>query len=287
MSGGRIYIIHNCVNDKKYIGQTILTLQKRKNLHFSNYRAFIERGVPSIRKLHYAMAKHGVNNFKFEELFYVFDENDLDYYESLFIKEFNSVTKGYNIENGGGVYRNRVYSEADKLRMKNAFFRNGVSINLGRKASEETKKLFSEIRLGEKNHMYGKTHSLETRKKISNMFKGENHPIYGEQLKEPTKSKLSEANGVAILLHGKIYRSMTLAEKETGISRYKLRKMLSGGELRYVNPDAAITRINRVKGAKIKIEGIEYESRANAAKSLGTTERRITYMLNKGIASYV
>jgi hypothetical protein len=64
--------------------------------------------------------------------------------------------------------------------------------------SPESKQKMSELRKGENNPFYGKSHSLETKniikQKISEMFQGENNPNYGKKASIETKQKLSEAN---------------------------------------------------------------------------------------------
>ena len=85
---------------------------------------------------------------------------------------------------------------------------NGLS-NKGRKHSEETKKLLSELNSGEGNAFYGKSHTQECKDKISKKNKGkkrseefkkhlselnsgEGNPFYGKIHSEETRLKISQ-----------------------------------------------------------------------------------------------
>ena len=122
-----IYKITNDVNDKVYIGQTTMTLNKRVHLYEDEYK-FSSRSRPIIS----AMRKYGFEKFHFDVLKdNIKTKEELDSFEIKYIKKFNSADKkfGYNVELGG----------------------NSVG-----KHSEETKSKISQAQIGNKNHMYGK-----------------------------------------------------------------------------------------------------------------------------------
>lgn len=122
-----IYKITNDVNDKVYIGQTTMTLNKRVHLYEDEYK-FSSRSRPIIS----AMRKYGFEKFHFNVLKdNIKTKEELDSFEIKYIKKFNSANKkfGYNVELGG----------------------NSVG-----KHSEETKSKISQAQIGNKNHMYGK-----------------------------------------------------------------------------------------------------------------------------------
>lgn len=91
---GTIYIITNLINGKKYVGQTIQTVEKRFKQHKVDKR--------SGRHLHLSINSYGVNNFQVEEFMSCFDQSSLDFYETLAINTFNTMTpSGYNLCKGG------------------------------------------------------------------------------------------------------------------------------------------------------------------------------------------
>jgi hypothetical protein len=80
-------------------------------------------------------------------------------------------------------------------------------INIGKKHKEESKKLMSESRKGNKNHAFGKKMSEETKLKLSIAhigkkysaeriaqmkitFSGKNNPMYGKKMSEEAKAKM-------------------------------------------------------------------------------------------------
>lgn len=59
---GYIYKIENKLNGKKYIGQTIKSLEKRFSQHKNNYT----KSYFSQLALYQAFQKYGIDNFSFE-----------------------------------------------------------------------------------------------------------------------------------------------------------------------------------------------------------------------------
>jgi group I intron endonuclease len=93
---GFIYIIHG-PNEKKYIGQTKNSVEKRYKIHCRHALKQTSRCT----YLHRAMIKYGIENFKCE----VVEENDddlLDELEIFYIDFFNTLfPNGYNLQTGG------------------------------------------------------------------------------------------------------------------------------------------------------------------------------------------
>lgn len=95
---GYIYCITNIINNKRYVGKTLFTIQERFQEHCKDSRK--ERCEK--RPLYDAMNKYGVENFIVEELEYVKDENILSEREVYWIKELETYgSKGYNATKGG------------------------------------------------------------------------------------------------------------------------------------------------------------------------------------------
>lgn len=83
---GYIYCITNIINNKRYVGKTLFTIQERFQEHCKDSRK--ERCEK--RPLYDAMNKYGVENFIVEELEYVKDENILSEREVYWIKELEN-----------------------------------------------------------------------------------------------------------------------------------------------------------------------------------------------------
>jgi group I intron endonuclease len=97
---GKIYVIKNNINNKVYIGQTIQEVEIRFKQHLkcnkSNKNQLIQK----------AILKYGKSNFYAEILKdNITTYEELNYWEEYFIKEFNSLEKGYNLCPGGQKWR--------------------------------------------------------------------------------------------------------------------------------------------------------------------------------------
>ena len=160
-----IYLVTNIVNGKKYIGQTVKSLSRRKQGHitaakFHKYNSYFHR----------ALIKYGEETFDWKVLHDGIENiDDLNKLEIFYIGYYDTYGKGgYNLTLGG----------------------NG---QVGRKVSAETKHKLSLANIGQNNPNYGKKPSAETRKKMSIANSGENHPNYGKKLPAETRQKISEA----------------------------------------------------------------------------------------------
>lgn len=101
MSIYSIYKVTNLVNHKIYIG---LTTQKLSHRIADHKCAHTSKNTC----LYKAMRKYGFDNFKFEIIFSLLEENleDLRFYESHFVKEYDCCildgrNRGYNMTRGG------------------------------------------------------------------------------------------------------------------------------------------------------------------------------------------
>ena len=109
-----IYKITNIKNNKVYIGES-LNIIKRWSEHINE----LKNNNHCNYKLQNDFNKYGINNFKFEVILYLdesiknyVDKYLLIYYEDKYIKEYNSISSGYNIENTLEMlkYGNKEYS---------------------------------------------------------------------------------------------------------------------------------------------------------------------------------
>lgn len=117
-----IYKIINTVNGKIYIGQTIKTLEERKQQHLASFKTLNT-------KLYLAMRKYGVENFKFEVVCYADNIDELNRLESYYIRKYDTVNTGYNMGYGGD--NNVMFSDIVKKKhdsiMRSAVVRQKIS----------------------------------------------------------------------------------------------------------------------------------------------------------------
>ncbi|MDI7817960.1 GIY-YIG nuclease family protein [Clostridioides difficile] len=136
-----IYKVTNLINNKIYIGQTILDLKTRKRQHENSYKYGYRYAFSN------AINKYGKENFKWEILYVASNIEDLNERESYYIKKYKSLTtqNGYNLKGGG----------------KNSFL------------TEDVKMKISNSQMGKLNHMYGKKGVLnKTSKRVKNITTG-------------------------------------------------------------------------------------------------------------------
>jgi group I intron endonuclease len=141
----KIYKCTNNVNEKVYIGYTQKSLDKRVVQHKSNSK----KGSHYL--LHKAIQKYGVDAFHWEIIFESKDKNYLlEEMESYFIKEYNSYFEnncGYNMTYGGqSGMTDKTHTEETKIKLKIARNKRHVEPMLGKKHSNESKIVMSEIR---------------------------------------------------------------------------------------------------------------------------------------------
>lgn len=173
-----IYKITNIINNKVYIGQT--------NNYENRWRS--HKGCKSNHPLYNSMRYYGVDNFTFEVLCEIDDDqHEADQFEIFMIEQYNSADRrfGYNLTLGGNCCRGGLseetrqkMSKSAKKRTDESYF-NFIHYNKGKKLSKEHCKKLGEVRKGSK-------HSEETRKKMSESAKG-------KKFSEEHKRKISES----------------------------------------------------------------------------------------------
>lgn len=94
---GIIYKVTNQENNKVYIGQTIQSLQERKNKHYYKARQEKDYNTHFIN----ALRKYPEESFTWEIIDTANSQDELDNKEKEWIKYYNSVEKGYNTKDGG------------------------------------------------------------------------------------------------------------------------------------------------------------------------------------------
>lgn len=187
---GIIYKTTCLVNGKIYIGQTI---------HWRD-KSYLGSGVAFVE----AVKKYGKKNFKRRVLKVCYNQRQLDAWEMIMIRKYNSTDKniGYNVLVGtankfGSGNPTHVKEVVEKIkRKKEGKWGGDKSYWYGKHLSEETRKKLSDKakkRLSDptKNSMYGKKHSEETKKKIAQGAMGRKGHNKGKHLSSETRRKIS------------------------------------------------------------------------------------------------
>ncbi|KKN00203.1 hypothetical protein LCGC14_1140130 [marine sediment metagenome] len=187
-----IYAIRNNINGKAYIGSSV-NLHRRKNTHFNDlrsnrhYNCYLQR----------AWNKYGEENFIFEVLEYVSEENQLIEKEKTWIA--NSSNEIYNLmevvekDFRASIETRQKLSAAGKGRIVSEETRQKLSkVHKGRIIPKETRQKMSEVRKGI-------TLSEETRKRMSlaqkRRFVRDGHgATSGRKLSEAHKDKIGRAS---------------------------------------------------------------------------------------------
>lgn len=193
-----IYKITNQINGKSYIG---LTTKDRPTDRYSQHRYLSrhpeqENGNNPNSAIHAAMRKYGINNFTFEIVEEVPEDQNLNLREKYWIKFFHTYVKdplcnGYNLTEGGEGTSGYSRSQSTEERIKK-----GESVKkyyqehpeaIQRKR-EITKKLWEDEeyrkKVTESNQKFYAEHP--------DMFKGENNPFYGKKHSQESLAKMRE-----------------------------------------------------------------------------------------------
>lgn len=206
-----IYGIHNLVTDKWYVGQA-QDIEKRNRAEKINLRkGYLHSNKEcngSNQHLGNAYKKYGEDEFEWVilEECSIADLNDR---EMFWIAEKDSFNNGYNLTIGGDGTRGYTFSEDSKQKL-------------------------SELRIGENNPFYGKSHSEETKQKMSEHQKGERAFWYGKHLSSDVKQKISntqiENKGRRVLCieTNQVYLSLSLAAEKTGVSKSNICSVCNG-----------------------------------------------------------
>ena len=175
-----VYLITNTVNDKKYVGITADTIDKRFRKHVNDAMLRKNNMV-----LHKAIRKYGGNSFEVSLLDIAKTHEQLKDLEYHYIKQYEAkVPHGYNLTDGGEGIWGYKFTEEQKNRLSEAHLgQKAWNKGLGNYHSEETLRRMSESQKGKKT----KSPSKETRLKIAKA-------LTGSKRTDAAKKKMSDAN---------------------------------------------------------------------------------------------
>lgn len=167
----KLYVVymHTSPVNKSYIGQTSNYIYRTK------CHATSRQNSP----FYQAIKKYGFDNFSSTILKVDLTVEEANYWESFFIKQFNTIhPNGYNLTSGG-----KNYEVSNLTRTKQSL------VTKGRRWSVESKQKHSEARQGEKNNRFGSKHSEQTKQQMRTSSIGKN---LGRVLTEEHKAKISK-----------------------------------------------------------------------------------------------
>ena len=179
MKFGIIYKVSNVTNGEVYIGQTITTLNRRKQAHY--YKILY---LKDNTKLYNAIRKYGFDNFKWEVIYKDIPGNMLNIAEICAIYVNDSYDNGYNCTFGGDE-NPATRPEIQKKMSENHFTKrlNGKDRpKKGKKLTEVSKKLMSD------NHWTKRPDADKIKAKINESYKtwldGGGRKIISQKTKE-------------------------------------------------------------------------------------------------------
>lgn len=186
---GLIYCLTHRESGKKYVGQTVATLSHRMSQH----RAEAARRSQMV--IHKAIRKYGFAAFNVSVLEASVPLSQINEREIYYISTLLSRTTqhGYNMTAGGDGRPDCPMTEETKQRISLAKAGTNVgrhnprwgvahteearrkisAAHKGRKHSDESRRINSLSKTGEKNHFLGKQHTLESRQRMSESHKGQ------------------------------------------------------------------------------------------------------------------
>lgn len=188
-----IYCITNIINDKQYVGQSVI-----KNKRWKDHKSALNVGKHSNKHLQSSYNKYGKDKFIYTVLEKVSIEF-LDYREQFWIDKLNTVTpNGYNLNPTAGSARGFKHSEETKLKWseqrkgkkRSAEFSKQLSLRTkGIKRSEASKEKMRLAQLGSiKSDITKAKHSIRMLGNTHNNGKKRTIPMTDE-----TKARIGEA----------------------------------------------------------------------------------------------
>lgn len=227
---GKVYMIINTKNNKKYIGSTV-DFKLRKKSHLNGLRGQYHDN----RKLQQEFNEYGESVFAFRILCGTHSKEERFKIEEDIIKNLRTYVNGYNLSiDGRGRYiitqetRNKM--KINTLGERNPFY--------GRLHTKETKATMSRKALinnkGKNNPFYGRTHTKETLEKIARSHEklkasGWESPLKGVPKTEKAtyNNMMAQPNRKPVHAEGEEYPSVSACAKSLGIVNGTVRNRIS------------------------------------------------------------
>jgi len=247
---GRVYVITNLLNGKRYVGQTTKTLRER----------FLKHKHKKVDTLiHKAIKEFGEKNFTIEELDIGYSREELHEKEIFYIRQLNTFEpNGYNLTVGGQGVKGYKFSEEERRRLSNSHKGYVMPQEQKDKISKsnkkpKTKQHAENISKGLKEYYKQNPISEEARKRMSEARKGIRHT-------EETKEKISKAN-----------KGRKMGEEE--YKNYRIRTEAKMRKVRNVETGEEFTNVNvaskQFDNPKLAKQGIRRVCRGERKTYLG------------------
>lgn len=263
-----IYIWKNLESQKVYVGQTI-NFNRRKTQHTRTYRLVVQ-GKERSNKLYNAMKAYGFEKFEMIEIFHVFDRYDLNHYETLFVREYDSFKNGYNLTSGGSA---------------NCEWDESVRKNRSKLAKQSWENEESRA-----NHMaaFNQDSYKSARKTIAKniwLVDGYREKWELEHKKARTLDsyKENQSNATKRRWDDPEWRASVIEAQNKGRASDEYRKLRSEISKRNSNSDEFKERSYK----PIMFEGVRFESIGEALKYLNNNTRKLYTALKTGKAHYI
>ena len=207
-----IYKCQNKISKKVYIGQTVKSLDSRIQQHIK------KANTKAKSKFHKALLSYGIDNFEWSIVATANSKQKLNELEIYYISEYNSISNGYNMIDGGtggyneyAVIANKlkkgksweeIYSSKDYIDTKKKLLKSQYNSKL-RKYNFANMDVKIQKKISKKGgHTLaenGYRHSIETKKKISDAQIGITYEQrHGIEISNKLKSKISHTTKEAM-----------------------------------------------------------------------------------------
>ena len=223
-------------SNKPYIGQTYN--EKERKQKFNN----INKAYGGI-KIDNARRKYGPENFTYEILYSIETDDkellmdELNAMEEYFIEKFDSIDNGYNILRGGSSYHDYIYTKEVREKIGNAASKAIIQYDLEGNFIKSWKSASEAGRvLGIQSSLISKCCNRKSKHCRNFIFR-----FIGDKVLDSEKNpviNLTRNLKVIQLIDDKIvneWKSITLASKDLGIERHRLKKLLKEGDFKYGN----------------------------------------------------
>lgn len=245
-----IYKATNKINGKAYVGQTVFSLENRRDRHI---REALNRKDNCY--FHRAIRKYGIEKFDWEILQERDTIEDLNRLEMYYIGLYDTFEKGYNLTLGGKGSIGFKHTKESRKKMS--------EVRIGMKPSEGAKKKISESLIGRK-------FSEETKRKMSKAQSGKKHPMYGKKHTEESKLKMSLSRmGNKNHFHGKYHTE----ETKRNMSQIRIKKGLSKDK-------------NNPRARPVIINNKHFDTRKQAAEYLNVSPTTVRDRIKRQVLGY-